>query len=42
MINAMERMHMKCLAAWLECSKCSINIHTFRAIFREAYLVKRQ
>ena len=30
------------LAAWLECSKCSVSIQAFRVIFREVYLVRGQ
>lgn len=42
MINVMKIMHKEYLATWLESSKCSINIDSFRAIASETYLVGKQ
>ena len=42
MSNTVRKMHVEYLAAWLECSKYSVNIQAFRVIFREVYLVRGQ
>lgn len=42
MINAMRECIRSDSAAQSECSKCSINTHSFRVIFRAASLVGRQ
>lgn len=38
LMNSTKMTHIK----YLECIKCSINIHRFRVMFREVYLVERQ